>query len=283
MTYINVIHANIFASIRTLLQESEKYGPVTPQNSASAAALAELKNDDEKLDARVANHILILWKDAGIQKTYQMRAKYQLTDSTAYFFDRLPEIVKSNYIPIEQDVLRSRVRTTGVVENEFEIENNKFKMIDVGGQRNERKKWIHCFEGVTAVIFVAALSEYDQVCFEDESQNRMVEALTLFDDICNSKWFERTSLILFLNKRDLFAEKILRVPLTVCFPEYSGEMTFEAASQFLQACFEQKNRVPEKTIYTHVTCATDTNNVSVVFNSVKDTIIRQSLQHAGLL
>jgi hypothetical protein len=33
-----------------------------------------------------------------------------------------------------------------------------------GGQRNERRKWIHCFENVTAVIFVAALSEYDQVC-----------------------------------------------------------------------------------------------------------------------
>ena len=86
-------------------------------------------------------------------------------------------------------------------------------MFDVGGQRNERKKWIHCFENVTAVIFVAAISEYDQVLYEDDTTNRMHEALELFDEICNSRWFRETSIILFLNKRDLFNEKISRVPV----------------------------------------------------------------------
>ena len=84
-------------------------------------------------------------------------------------------------------------------------------MVDVGGQRNERKKWIHCFEGVTAVIFVAAISEYDQVLYEDGQTNRMVEALKLFEETCGLKWFVDTSFILFLNKRDLFDEKIKRV------------------------------------------------------------------------
>ena len=41
-------------------------------------------------------------------------------------------------------------------------------MFDVGGQRSERKKWIHCFEGVTAIIFCVALSAYDLVLAEDE-------------------------------------------------------------------------------------------------------------------
>ena len=60
-------------------------------------------------------------------------------------------------------------------------------MYDVGGQRNERKKWIHCFDDVTAVIFVASLSEYDQVLYEDNTVNRMEEAVTLFSDIANSR------------------------------------------------------------------------------------------------
>jgi hypothetical protein len=60
-------------------------------------------------------------------------------------------------------------------------------MYDVGGQRNERKKWIHCFDDVTAVIFVASLSEYDQVLYEDNTVNRMDEAVTLFADIANSR------------------------------------------------------------------------------------------------
>jgi dihydroxyacetone kinase DhaKLM complex PTS-EIIA-like component DhaM len=65
-------------------------------------------------------------------------------------------------IPI---VLHCRARTTGIVETAFQIKKDQFKLMDVGGQRNERKKWIHCFEGVTAVLFVAAISEYDQVIY----------------------------------------------------------------------------------------------------------------------
>lgn len=42
------------------------------------------------------------------------------------------------------------------------------RMFDVGGQRSERKKWIHCFEGVTAIIFIVAMSEYDLTLAEDQ-------------------------------------------------------------------------------------------------------------------
>jgi guanine nucleotide-binding protein G(i) subunit alpha len=126
-------------------------------------------------------------------------------------------------------------------------------MFDVGGQRSERKKWIHCFEGVTAIIFCVALSGenyrltqfscvlnrfvnifihfsgYDLVLAEDEEMNRMIESMKLFDSICNSKWFVETSIILFLNKKDLFEEKIQRSPLTICFPEYQGESIYRSA------------------------------------------------------
>jgi len=60
------------------------------------------------------------------------------------------------------------------------------------------------------VLFVVALSEYDMVCFEDESMNRMEEALKLFEEISKSKWFGKTSFILFLNKSDLLAEKVFQ-------------------------------------------------------------------------
>ena len=124
-----------------------------------------------------------LWQDAGIQSVYHRRTEFQCNDSTEYFFTRLAEIGAPGYVPSAQDILRSRVRTTGIVETSFLVEGNTFKMYDVGGQRNERKKWIHCFENVTAVLFVAAISEYDQKLFEDESQNRMSEALSLFEEI----------------------------------------------------------------------------------------------------
>jgi len=284
--FASIIYQNILNSIRVLCEMSPTLGPVTAVNQESFAYVErEVKSDDQKLDPTLGKHILALWADPGIQKTYALRSRFQLYDSAAYFFDRLPAILSDGdkFIPTNQDVFRSRIRTNGIVENDFEIENNKFKMIDVGGQRNERKKWIHCFEGVTAVLFVAAISEYDQVCFEDDTTNRMVEALTLFDDIANSRWFDKASIILFLNKRDLFAEKIKRVPLTICFPEFSGQNTFEAGALYITHLFDSKNKNPRRTIYCHITCATDTDNVTAVFTAVKDTVIRLSLSHAGLI
>ena len=155
-------------------------------------------------------------------------------------------------------------------------------LFDVGGQRSERKKWIHCFEDVTAIIFCVALSEYDQVLYEDESTNRMHESLRLFDSICNNKWFVNTSIILFLNKKDLFQEKIKRSSLTICFPEYTGPNEFESAAEYIQAQFVAKNKSTAKEIYCHLTCATDTQNVQFVFDAVTDVIITINLKGCGL-
>merc|ERR1719245_1128058 len=188
-----------------------------------------------------------------------------------------------DYQPTEQDILRTRVKTTGIVEVHFSFKNLNFKLFDVGGQRSERKKWIHCFEDVTAIIFCVAMSEYDQVLHEDETTNRMQESLKLFDSICNNKWFGDTSIILFLNKKDLFEEKILRSTLQICFPEYAGAQEYGEAAAYIQAQFEAKNKSTTKEIYCHMTCATDTQNVQFVFDAVTDVIIANNLRGCGLL
>ncbi len=89
---------------------------------------------DEEIDPQLGETLCKLWADAGIQATYAARTQFQLTDSAKYFFDKIKEVSANAYLPTQQDVLRSRVRTTGIVENEFEIDGNKFKMFDVGGQ-----------------------------------------------------------------------------------------------------------------------------------------------------
>jgi len=283
MSYVPIIANNIVTSMKTLCRYSLQYGPVSANLTKQRDWVENDLKNDEDLTPEVGAVISALWNDPGIRKTYDKRASYQLTDSADYFFNRLKDVCQENYLPTQQDVLRSRVRTTGIVENEFEIESNKFKMFDVGGQRNERKKWIHCFEKVTAVLFVVAISEYDQMLYEDEHTNRMTEALNLFDEICNSRWFESTSMILFLNKRDLFQVKLQKVPITVWLPDYDGPNTYDAVVAFLTNLFIDKNKNKKKTVYHHVTCATDTDNIAAVFNAVKDIIIRQSLNEAGLM
>ncbi|CAK5032266.1 unnamed protein product [Meloidogyne enterolobii] len=83
------------------------------------------------------------------------------------FLNALDRITAHTYVPTTQDILMLRITTTGIIEVKFEIKGVNFRVFDVGGQRSERKKWIHCFDDVHAIIFVVALSEYDQVLFED--------------------------------------------------------------------------------------------------------------------
>ncbi len=156
-----------------------------------------------------------------------------------------------------------------------------FRMVDVGGQRSERKKWVHCFQDVTAILFVVAMNSYDMRLYEDENVNRMHEAIQLFDEICNSKWFRATALVLFLNKSDLFKEKIEKVDLKVCFADYAGGCNYTNGANYMQAKFKSLNRQPNKPIYVHITCATDTENVKFVFNSVRDVLLNQSLGASG--
>lgn len=142
-------------------------------------------------------------------------------------------------------------------------------LFDVGGQRSERKKWIHCFEAVTSIIFCVALSEYDQVLLEESGQNRMAESLVLFESVVNSRWFTRTSIILFLNKIDIFKQKIPRIPLSNFFEEYTGGTDINRAAKYILWRFTQTNRA-RLSIYPHLTQATDTTNIRLVFAAVRE-------------
>jgi len=155
-------------------------------------------------------------------------------------------------------------------------------MVDVGGQRNERKKWIHCFADVTAIIFVVALSEYDLYLEEKSDVLRMTESLKLFGDIINNVWFKDTPIVLLLNKKDLFEEKIKEQDLSICFPEYTGGNDYQKGVDFIKQKFLDKNKEnKERAVYHHITCATDTENIKVVFNAMKEIIMKLQVKKMG--
>merc|ERR1711920_273703 len=209
--------------------------------------------------------------------------EFVLSDHAHFYLSQVQRIAAADYLPSTQDVLRARVRTTGIVQTEFKVKNLKFVMYDMGGQRNERRKWIHAFDNVHAVVFVAALSEFDQALFEDEAQNRMEEALVLFDQIANSRWFSDAAMILFLNKKDLFAQKIASKNVSQYFSGFGGDdRDFDDTSAFFKEQFLSRVKNKNKTVYTHVTCATDTNNVKFVFNAVISLILERTLKESGM-
>jgi GTPase SAR1 family protein len=279
-----VIYNNVICGMKILIENAQRLGHTIVAND-KAIEFMEV-SDEAVIDAAVGELVTTLWADTGIQDCYDDRAQFQLFDSFSYYATkRVGDISKDDYLPNLKDVLQSRVRTSGIVEEKYVIDGVEFVMYDVGGQRNERKKWIHCFDNVTAVIFVAAISEYDQVLYEDNTQNRIIEAVNLFEEICNSRWFVQTSMILFLNKKDLFEEKFPKVNLSEHFPEYTGgDDNMDAAKEFMLDLFTRTNQHPdEKEIYHHITCATDTSNVETVFNACKDIILKGNLKGSGFM
>jgi len=283
-SYKSIIAANTVGSMRVLVKAAaDMCHELAHQNRDAATRICDDKLFTGTLTPSIGRDIKALWDDEAIRKTFARSASFQLNDSAGYYFDAIDRLVAPDYVPTIPDLLRSRTKTTGIIETEFDINGVHFRMVDVGGQRSERKKWMYCFQDVTAVIFCVAMSEYDLNLYEDDRTNRMHESLKLFKEISNTKWFANTSIILFLNKKDIFMEKIKTINLTCAFPDYKGGLDYDNAAAYIKTTFLAQCENTKKQFYVHETCATDTDNISVVFNAVKDIVLNQTLTDAGML
>ncbi|KAK5170483.1 uncharacterized protein LTR77_005071 [Saxophila tyrrhenica] len=235
---------------------------------------------EEPMPLDCLNAFKSLWQDGGIQLAIRKGNEYALHDNLTYFFNDIDRLFQKDYLPTDQDILRARLRTTGISETIFETGPLTYRMFDVGGQRSERKKWIHVFDNVQVVLFLAAISGYDHVLVEDRNGNQMHEALMLFESIANSKYFEKSALILFLNKMDLFREKLLSgsSPIAAHFPDYTADpRDVDAGAEFFSRKFKNLVRDPGKEVYVNFTNATDTNLLDKTMKSVQDMIVQRNL------
>jgi len=273
LAYKLPVYNNVCVCMRALIKACDEFEYELDNKAREACSIItkdEYDTIESDLTTEFIESIQLLWSNESIQKTYARQAEFQLYDCTAYLFENIERIGKKDYVPNTEDILRVRTKTTGFTETIFEYNGNTFKLVDVGGQRNERKKWMFCFQDVTSVLFVVSLSEYDLKLYEDNTTNRMQESFKLFKEIANSKYFTNSSIILFLNKSDLFREKIKSSPLSDYFPDYTGGDDFEKASNFISEKFLE---LSSKMVFVHITCATDSSNIKTVFDSVRTTII----------
>lgn len=285
--FIKLVYQNIFMAMNSMIRAMDtlKIPYKDAGNDEHAKMVKEVDYETvTTLESHFVESIRCLWQDSGIQECYDRRREYQLTDSAKYYLDSIDRISEQDYLPSIQDILRVRVPTTGIIEYPFDLDSIIFRMVDVGGQRSERRKWIHCFENVTSIMFLVALSEYDQVLVESDNENRMEESKALFRTIITYPWFQNSSVILFLNKKDLLEEKIMCSHLVDYFPEFDGpQRDPQAAREFILKMFVDLNPDPDKIIYSHFTCATDTENIRFVFAAVKDTILQLNLKEYNLV
>ncbi|KAJ3426254.1 guanine nucleotide-binding protein g(o) subunit alpha [Anaeramoeba flamelloides] len=275
--YKNIIRINLKQHMKSLLKASTDLGIPLPKESVKIQKkFLELI----KLDAVVWNDTIIdmikkLWNEPQIKECYKSRHLFQLPDSSALFFEKIDEIAKEDYEPTQEDILNCRIPTTGVKELTFTVKNYIWNLVDVGGQRSERRKWIHHFADVDILIFVIALDSYSQKLFEEHSVNRMTECISVFEQTVNNEFFKKKRLVILLNKIDLFKEKLKKVKIKEAFPDYEGENDFEHTSEYFKNKFLDIVNHKKRSVSTHLTCGTDTIMIEKIFDDIRISIMEK--------
>ncbi|KXN88056.1 Guanine nucleotide-binding protein alpha-2 subunit [Leucoagaricus sp. SymC.cos] len=276
-SYRQLVFDNITRGMRYLLDAMDEFEiKVSEENIPNIELVDNAKDigDGEPFPPQYIAPLKALWADPNVQRAYERGNEAALPENLPYFFSDLDRLFQPTYQPTEQDIIRCRARTIGITETSFHLRDNELLMVDVGGQKSERRKWIHCFQDVTSILFLVSLSGYDQCLVEDKDANQMQDAMTIWDSICHSQWFKQTSIILFLNKNDLFEKKVPVSDIKNFFPDYDGEPgDVRAGRDYFKRRFaklaQKAGRSKEREIYIHVTTATDTAMLRVVMAAVE--------------
>eukprot|EP01083_Nonionella_stella_P168790 570879_1 len=289
---------NVIEAMRTLaiyseiLSDQGKETKVKDENEEIRTRVARL-SDKQKFTKQHCDDLQTLWMDPGIKKTMEYRHTFQLIDTAEYLFDRMDSYWRDEYTPTFDDMIHSRQRTTGINKIRFEWQDGGYvdeiyEIFDAGGQKSERKKWFHFFDNVAAIIFVVALSGYNQTLWEDSTNNRMREAIGLFRGVVNLDVFKDSHVILFLNKSDLFYKKVPKHSVKKYFKEYHGsdenvDQIIHFFKQQFRHQWKPKTNRTKPEIHFHITCATDTLCVKRMFESTRTIIIKKCLINQGFL
>ncbi|KAL1916764.1 uncharacterized protein VTP21DRAFT_5468 [Calcarisporiella thermophila] len=226
--------------------------------------------------------ILTLWADESVQDVYKMGIAEGLQDTAKYFLDNVERMASYDYAPIDDDIVQARVRSWGISEHCFTIDNRIYKIYDVAGHQSQRKYWAPYFDNCHVIIFVAAVSAFDQTLAENTEVNRLKDSVDLFESICNHPLLVSTPSILFLNKTDVLKRKLESgVRVAKFFSNYRGSNEFESVVSYFGKKFLRRNKTG--LVYIHLTHATDTKHMRLIVSTVILLVQRMMLKTSGLL
>ncbi|GBG33689.1 Guanine nucleotide-binding protein subunit alpha [Hondaea fermentalgiana] len=285
--------AEIILGLPEGTQLYEKVSVVRTYTQEGKHGSEEVSEETEEMT--VAEILQILWEEPVLRRVYQMEGKIPTLEAPiGYYMENLDRISSKSFTPSEDDMLHARKQTRKVQELDFVHKNHKFLLIDVGGQRIERRNWINYFDEVDIILYVVGLDGFSQLCIEDGRTNRMRESLEVFKDLCESPFFSQTNIILFLNKSDIFREKIQKISLNTCFQSYSGPAKdADAAIKYVSKRFcDTHDRIVQRNtsvddlmskVYPFETVATATENMENIINSCQGIFLRKGMQISGMI
>lgn len=306
LSFRSIIYSNIIRNMKILVDAGEKLDISIQDKDETSSNVVRKWNREVDLDPASFNdfvpHLIRLWADDGIQKCFSLRGKFQLGESVRYYMQNIDRIKVLDYEPTQDDILWARKRTEDITETRVPIKRVPFSFIDVGGQRAQRAKWFQCFqESINTILFFVSISEYDQTLVEDTNQNRVIEALKVFQYVVCHPAFRDRDVILFFNKNDILIEKIAEgKKVTDYLPSeladnFKGDpLNLTDVQTFFRDLFYRAAQYRMKPdgkgyegrddlgIYHHFTVAIDTDNIKRVFDDVRDMVLKENMDQLML-
>ena len=218
---------------------SEGARPVS-QESIDQLVAAPLGGVGEQVAALQAAHAL----DCGCDPRDADPSLF--SPQAAYFAAHVDRIASVDYLATDQDILYCPSSTLGVTTYDFDdTDGTHFHVIDCGGQRSQRRKWLQFFSDVTALLFVASLDDFWHALSEDSERNALRESVDTFAETVNSATLQDRCVCLFLNKTDLLPASLKRWPFRRYFPSFPADKDAENPDHviaFVRALFEACNK-----------------------------------------
>lgn len=287
--FVKIIRKNIAVALTKLIKMTRR-SIVNGKEIAENEALLELSQEvNDKLnttfdDAPVKGKAIAeVWSKARTQYGPDgPGSELELND--IHFLDKTEEVFSDSFIPSNDDILRARQSTETITEFSFkdEIKNMTITFTDVGGQRALRSRWIGCFEDVTAILFICSLSDYNQTLEECPDRNCLDESTAVFQAMSLLSYFESAPIFLFLNKHDAFLKKVVVKDIAEHHKEYTGGLDADEGLKFIRSKFMTMVKKKKRNIFTHVTTATNTENIEFVWGAVQHVVFTNTLKSAGL-
>jgi len=281
---VGAMHENVISGMKTLVERALEEELLRKTKEVNKA-LDVLNTARDVLGAEEAHAVKFLWEQEAIKEVWDKK-NLLLPASLSYFLNDIDRISAPDFVMTPDDILRVRYKTTGVQCYDIPQKGKErgWSFIDVGGQQSERRKWIHAFEDVNAVLYLSALDSYDMVLEEEQKTPRLEDDIRLFGEVICTPFLPQLW-IFFQNKRDLLETKIATSPLSNYFSDVdkSQEKDFEYAVTYLRSKFEEKIPTDSKlSIQFHVICALDTNQFEHIFNDIRIYIISKTLNNMRL-
>ncbi|KAI8909089.1 guanine nucleotide binding protein, alpha subunit [Gorgonomyces haynaldii] len=256
------IHHNIVKNMQAILQDKT--------NLEGAKKVLDLQLGPEDL-IPIEIHAVIteIMRSPAIQRDLTTKLNV-LEDTAAYYLSRVENFLEPSYSPTDEDILNCRQKTESVTETIFKIQNVDWKIVDVAGQRDKRGKWASYFEkGVKAIIFVFSAASYNQQMEESPTENRLIDAIKLFQSLVTNPLLQPLAYIVFLNKCDLLKTRMKTHPVQNYLTDYTGNESPVVYLDFLKAKFRTIMEKTKFRQYYHRTTATDTNLMRKVIKDIK--------------